>query len=294
MRRRAAAHRPTVPRPTASALAAVPGEAARLLALLAASLLALMLVACGGDASSAERRDELREPRIAAELGRPGAPAAEYPAGMPAAAEPGPAAPRTTPSAPPAASGDRPRVVFLGDSLTAGYGLAETEAWPARVAAALAAEGMPIQAINAGVSGDTSAGGLSRVDWILRSEPDVVVVELGPNDGLRGLPLDATEENLREIVRRIEAAGAEVLLAGLQIPPNYGPDYAGRFRDLYPRLAAELGVPLVPFLLEGVGGEPDLNLPDGIHPNAAGHRIVAENVLPHLEPLVAAAAEESR
>jgi acyl-CoA thioesterase-1 len=184
-------------------------------------------------------------------------------------------------------------VVFLGDSLTAGFGLGEGDAWPAKVTAALAAEGLPIRAVNAGISGDTSAGGLSRVDWILRLEPDVVVVELGPNDGLRGLPLEATEDNLREIVRRIEAAGAEVLLVGLRIPPNYGPDYSGRFHELYPRLAAELGVPLVPFLLEGVGGEPDLNLPDGIHPNAAGHRVVAETVLPHLRPLVAEAAEDA-
>jgi acyl-CoA thioesterase-1 len=205
-----------------------------------------------------------------------------------AADPPGPPGSARTP-----ASGELPRVVFLGDSLTAGLGLGEGDAWPAKVTAALAAEGLPIRAVNAGVSGDTSAGGLSRVDWILRLEPDVVVVELGPNDGLRGLPLEATEGNLREIVRRIEAAGARVLLVGMRIPPNYGPDYAGGFRDLYPRLAAELGVPLVPFLLEGVGGEPDLNLPDGIHPNAAGHRVVAETVLPHLRPLVAEAAEDA-
>lgn len=180
-----------------------------------------------------------------------------------------------------------PLVVFLGDSLTAGRGLAEEEAYPARVGERLAAEGLPARVVNAGVSGDTSAGGLARVDWVLRLDPDVVVVELGPNDGLRGLPLDATEDNLRRIVGRIRAAGVQVLLVGLQIPPNYGPDYAGRFRDLYPRLAEELNLPLVPFLLEGVGGEPDLNLPDGLHPNAEGHRRLAANVLPYLRPLVA-------
>jgi acyl-CoA thioesterase-1 len=177
-------------------------------------------------------------------------------------------------------------VVFLGDSLTAGYGLPEADAYPALIEAALAAEGRPVRVVNAGVSGDTSAGGLARLDWVLRLEPDVVVVELGPNDGLRGLPLEATEANLRRIVERARAAGARVLLVGMLIPPNYGPDYAGRFAAIYPRLATELAVPLVPFLLEGVGGEPDLNLPDGIHPNAVGHRVVAENVLPHLRPLV--------
>ena len=184
---------------------------------------------------------------------------------------------------------ERPLVVFLGDSLTAGFGLGEEEAYPALASAALAAEGRPVRVVNAGVSGDTSAGGLARLDWVLRLAPDVVVVELGPNDGLRGLSLAATEANLREIVERSRAAGARVLLAGMLIPPNYGPDYAGRFAAIYPRLAAELDVPLVPFLLEGVGGEPDLNLADGIHPNAAGHRRLAENVLPHLRPLVAGA-----
>jgi acyl-CoA thioesterase-1 len=187
------------------------------------------------------------------------------------------------------AAEERPLVVFLGDSLTAGFGLGEEQAYPALAGAALAAEGRPVRVVNAGVSGDTSAGGLARLDWVLRLAPDAVVVELGPNDGLRGLALDATEANLREIVERSRAAGARVLLAGMLIPPNYGPDYAGRFAAIYPRLAAELDVPLVPFLLEGVGGEPDLNLADGIHPNAAGHRRLAENVLPHLRPLVAAA-----
>jgi acyl-CoA thioesterase-1 len=198
------------------------------------------------------------------------------------AAEPTPG-PRTT------AAGARPLVVFLGDSLTAGYGLPEADAYPALIEAALAAEGRPVRVVNAGVSGDTSAGGLARLDWVLRLEPDVVVVELGPNDGLRGLPLEATEANLRRIVERSRAAGARVLLAGMLIPPNYGPDYAGRFAAIYPRLAAELDVPLVPFLLEGVGGELDLNLADGIHPNAAGHRRLADNVMPHLRPLVVGA-----
>jgi acyl-CoA thioesterase-1 len=194
--------------------------------------------------------------------------------------------PGKTPAAGGTASAEPPRVVFLGDSLTAGLGLGEEQAFPAVVGRELAAAGRPIRVVNAGVSGDTSAGGLARLDWILRQQPDVVVVELGPNDGLRGLPLAMTEDNLRRIVERSLGAGARVLLVGMQIPPNYGADYAGAFHDLYPRLAAELDVPLVPFLLEGVGGEPDLNLPDGIHPNAEGHRRAAANVLPHLRAVL--------
>ncbi len=181
---------------------------------------------------------------------------------------------------------ERPLVLFLGDSLTAGYGLNEDQAFPARVAALLEGVGRPIRVVNAGVSGDTSAGGLSRVDWLLRQQPDVVVVELGANDGLRGLPVEATEANLRVILERILATGARILLVGMQLPPNYGPDYTARFRDLFPRLAAELEVALLPFLLEGVAAEPPQNLPDGLHPNAEGHRRVAETVLNYLEPLL--------
>lgn len=180
----------------------------------------------------------------------------------------------------------RPLVVFLGDSLTAGYGLSEEEAFPARVGELLAEEGLPVRVVNAGVSGDTTAGGLARLDWLLRQKPDVLVVGLGGNDGLRGLSPEMTEENLRQIVERAKQAGAEVLLLGLQLPPNYGADYTAAFREIYPRLAQELGVPLVPFLLAGVGGEPELNLPDGLHPNAEGQRIVAGNVLPYLRELV--------
>jgi acyl-CoA thioesterase-1 len=182
-----------------------------------------------------------------------------------------------------------PTVVFLGDSLTAGYQLAEGQAWPALVAERLAAEGLELRAVNAGVSGDTSAGGLARLDWVLRAEPDVVVVELGANDALRGQDLASTEANLRAIVERLRAADVAVLLVGLEIPPNYGPDYARRFSALFPRLAAEYELPLVPFLLDRVAGERSLNLADGIHPNAEGHRLVAETVTPHLRPLVAAA-----
>ena len=193
------------------------------------------------------------------------------------------------PAAPgaPAAAGP-PVVVFLGDSLTAGFGLAADEAFPALVAASLAARGTPIRAINAGVSGDTTAGGLRRLDWALRSRPQLVVVALGANDGLRGQPLEAIEANLRAIVERCRAAGAKVLLAGMLMPPNYGGAYASGFAAIYPRLAKELGLPLVPFLLEGVAGRPELNQADGIHPTAEGQRIVARQLEPYLAELLGA------
>jgi len=196
------------------------------------------------------------------------------------AARPGAARPAAEPDA-------RPLVVFLGDSLTAGLGLDEEQAFPARIAELLRAEGTPVRVVNAGVSGDTTAGGLRRLDWLLRQEPDVLVVGLGANDGLRALATEATEENLREIIVRARTAGTAVLLAGMRVPPNYGPDYAAGFAAIYPRLAEELGVPLVPFLLEGVAAVPELNQADGIHPNAAGQRRVAETVLAHLRPLIA-------
>jgi len=184
------------------------------------------------------------------------------------------------PAPPPAPSG--PLVVFLGDSLTAGYGLGGEQAYPALVEKRLKEQGVPVHVLNAGVSGDTTAGGLARLDWLLSQKPDVVVVGLGGNDGLRGLPLEQAEKNLREIVRRSKGAGARVLLLGMQIPPNYGPEYASGFADMYPRIAKEMDVPLVPFLLAGVGGEAGLNQADGIHPTAAGQEKVADLVTPYV------------
>ncbi len=181
-------------------------------------------------------------------------------------------------------------MVFLGDSLTAGLGLAEEQAFPALVRERLVEDGIPVRVVNAGVSGDTSAGGVRRLEWVLRQKPDVVVVGLGANDGLRGLSLESTEANLEDIVRRAKGAGARVVVLGMKIPPNYGPEYATGFEAIYPRVARELEVPLVPFLLEGVGGEAELNLGDGIHPNAEGHRRVAENVLPLVREALAETA----
>lgn len=201
-------------------------------------------------------------------------------------------APDPTPPPVPAASASppaedvRPLVVFLGDSLTAGLGLGESQAFPARVAARLREAGHALRVVNAGVSGDTTAGGLERLDWLLRQEPDVLVVALGANDGLRGLPLEMSEANLRQIIERARAAGARVLLAGMLIPPNYGPDYAESFAALFPRLAAELDVPLIPFLLADVAAVPELNLADGIHPNAAGQEKVAATVAPYVARLL--------
>ena len=180
---------------------------------------------------------------------------------------------------------ETPVVVFLGDSLTAGYGLGEEMAFPAHVGELLGSSGRPVRVVNAGVSGDTTAGGLARLDWLLRLEPAVVVIGLGGNDGLRGLDLTMTASNLRQIVERARTSGAAVLLLGMRMPPNYG-SYAVDFEAIYPRLADELGVALVPFLLEGVGGDPELNLPDGIHPNAVGQRLVAENVVQAVRDLL--------
>jgi len=207
---------------------------------------------------------------------------AEGPAPTVAAPVPNPAPPAAAPAATSA-----PLVVFLGDSLTAGLGLAETEAYPARVEAGMRQAGTPIRALNAGISGDTSAGGLRRVDWLLTQHPAVVVVGLGGNDGLRGLPVDEMEQNLRQIVERCQKAGARVVLLGMKIPPNYGPDYTDRFAAVYPELARELNVPLVPFLLEGVGGIEKLNQADGIHPTAEGQKKAADNVLPALQEVLA-------
>ena len=178
-------------------------------------------------------------------------------------------------------------VVAFGDSLTAGFGVAVEEAWPALLQARLEREGYPYRVVNAGVSGDTTAGGLRRVDWALKNRPDVVIVALGANDGLRGLPPPAMRDNLRGIVGRFQAAGVRVLLAGMRVPPNYGPEYSRGFVEVFGEVARQARVPLMPFLLDGVAADPRLNQADGIHPNAEGHRVLAERVWPFLVPLLA-------
>lgn len=181
--------------------------------------------------------------------------------------------------------GQDPVIVAFGDSLTAGFGVPRDDAYPARLEARLRAAGYPHRVVNAGVSGETTAGGLRRVDWALRLEPAIVILGLGANDGLRGQPVAHIEPNLEQLVRRFQAAGARVLLAGMRLPPNYGA-YAEEFHQMYVRVARKTGAALMPFLLEGVGGNPRLNQLDGIHPTAEGHRLIVERLWPHLEPLL--------
>ncbi|MEM1177571.1 MAG: arylesterase [Acidobacteriota bacterium] len=207
----------------------------------------------------------------------------------PPAPEPAPREPLPDPGEPP---GGDITVVFLGDSLTAGYGVDEDEGFPMRVERQLHEEGASVRVINGGVSGDTTAGGLRRLSWLLRQDPDILMVALGGNDGLRGLDLDDSEANLRLIIEQAQAADVRVLLAGMLMPPNYGEDYTERFAAIYPRLAEDYDVALIPFLLEGVAGDPELNQPDGIHPTADGQKIVSEVVLTHLRPLLSVAEEE--
>jgi acyl-CoA thioesterase-1 len=185
------------------------------------------------------------------------------------------------------AQGSERVVVVLGDSLTAGYGVAPEEAWPALVAARLKREGYPYRVVNAGVTGDTTAGGLRRVDWVMKNRPEVAVVALGANDGLRGLGTKEMEANLLAIVERLQAGGARVLVAGMEVPPNYGAAYTRAFREVFPDVAHRTGAALMGFLLDGVAADPRLNLADGIHPNAAGHRTIAERLWPHLVALLA-------
>ena len=186
----------------------------------------------------------------------------------------------------PPAGGDDRVIVVLGDSLTAGLGVDAEEAYPALLQTRLRREGFAYRIVNAGVSGDTTAGAVRRLDWVLRAHPAIVVVALGANDGLRGLPVTAMRDNLVLIVTRLQASGARVLLAGMRLPPNYGEAYTREFAEAFRAVARQTSVPLVPFLLEGVAGDARLNQADGIHPNAAGQRVVAERLWPAIRPLL--------
>ena len=180
----------------------------------------------------------------------------------------------------------RPRIVFLGDSLTAGLGLAAEESVPALIQQRLDNEGYDYRVVNAGVSGDTSAGGLSRLDWSLDGDVRVLVIELGANDGLRGLPVAALKRNLGEIISRARQRGITVLLTGMEAPPNYGEAYTSEFRGVYRDLAREHDVTFMPFFLEGVAGIDALNQRDGIHPNPDGARLIERKIWASLEPLL--------
>ncbi|MGA9270932.1 MAG: arylesterase [Lutimonas sp.] len=179
-------------------------------------------------------------------------------------------------------------IVFFGNSLTAGYGLDPREAFPALIQDKLDSLGLKYSVINAGLSGETTSGGDARVDWVLNQKPDIFVLELGANDGLRGIPLEETRANLQSIIDKVRKKNAEVeiVLAGMQIPPNMGPEYTSEFRTIFPDLAESNDIALIPFLLDGVAGNPDLNQRDGIHPTVEGQIIVASNVWSVLQPLL--------
>jgi acyl-CoA thioesterase-1 len=179
----------------------------------------------------------------------------------------------------------RPRIVVLGDSLTAGQGLAANQAYPALLQQRFDSAGLDYDIVNAGVSGDTSAGGLRRMDWALEGDVRVLIVGLGGNDGLRGLPVEELRRNLAGIIERAQARGVSVLLAGMEAPPNLGPEYTRAFRAVYADLARQYDVELLPFLLDGVAGVQSLNQSDGIHPNAEGARLVADQVWAAVRPL---------
>ena len=210
-----------------------------------------------------------------APAGEPPAPAAHEQSAAPA-----------PPAAPPAAVAARPRIVVLGDSLTAGLGLSPQESYPTLLQQKLDAGGFHYDVVNAGVSGDTSAGGLSRLDWALEGDVRVLIVALGGNDALRALPPDELKQNLSHIIERAQARHIRVLLAGMEAPPNFGRDYIVTFHQVYPALARQYQIPLVPFLLDGVAANPALNQRDGIHPTAEGARLVADTVWTALKPLV--------
>jgi acyl-CoA thioesterase-1 len=183
---------------------------------------------------------------------------------------------------------NRPVVVVLGDSLAAGYGLDPSESFPALLQKKIETAGLKFTVVNAGVSGDTTSGGLRRIDWLLKRRVDVLVLELGGNDGLRGIPVGVTKTNLQAIIDRTKQKfpRAQIVIAGMQMPPNMGADYTAEFAKLFPDLAKANNAALVPFLLEGVGGKPELNLPDMIHPTAEGQKIVASNVWTVLKPVL--------
>jgi acyl-CoA thioesterase I len=206
------------------------------------------------------------------------------------------AVPRSDGGNAPAAGAERRTVLFVGTSLTAGYGVGEDVAYPARIQAKIDSAGLPFTVVNAGISGETSAGGLARLDWMLQQPIDVLVLELGANDGLRGYDVGALRANLDTILTRTRARypDAELVITGMEAPPNLGARYTERFRDTFRDLAEKHDAALVPFLLEGVAGEAELNQEDRIHPTAEGHAVIAANVWEVLRPVLERAAAITR
>jgi acyl-CoA thioesterase I len=240
---------------------------------LASFLVGALLVFAAGCGPHEERGDG---PRAAARAG----------AGADRSSEPTAA----VQSGKPSNHSDASRIVILGDSLTAGLGLPVQQSYPSLLQQRLNTEGLNFEVVNAGVSGDTSAGGLSRLDWALEGDVRVLIVALGGNDGLRGLPVEQLKANLAQIIERAQARGSRVILAGMEAPPNYGREYIVAFHKVYPALAREYQVAFVPFLLQDVAGSQMLNQADGIHPTAEGARIVADHVWAVLKPVL----DESR
>ncbi len=190
-----------------------------------------------------------------------------------------------------ALTADEPKVIlFLGNSLSAGFGVDPSQAFPALIQKKIDEQKLAYKVINAGLSGETSAGGLRRIDWLLKQKVDILVLELGGNDGLRGISVETMRSNLQGIIDRARAKypDIKIVIAGMQAPPNLGAEYTSAFKSVFPELAKKNRALLVPFLLEGVGGNPKLNLPDGIHPTPEGHRIIAETVWKVLEPILTA------
>ncbi|MFZ5876420.1 MAG: arylesterase [Nitrospirota bacterium] len=179
-----------------------------------------------------------------------------------------------------------PTIVAFGDSLTAGFGVPSEDAYPSRLERRLREEGYAYRVVNAGVSGETTAGGLRRVDWVLKSRPSLVILELGANDGLRGLSPEQTRENLARIIEGLRDAGVTVILAGMRVPPNYGDEYARAFEAVFPALATRYQLPLIPFFLDGVATDPALNQADGLHPTSDGYRVIVERIWPRIRPLL--------
>jgi len=231
----------------------------QMMKLWIAALLAMTVAAC---APRGDERDAASRP-------------AQNAAAVEAAAAPKPAA-------------SRPRIAVLGDSLTAGLGIPKEASYPSLLQERVDADGLDYAVVNAGVSGYTSAGGLARLDWALDGDVRILIVALGGNDALRGLPAAELQQNLAQIIERAQARGITVILAGMEAPPNYGRDYIVSFHKVYPALARQYHVALVPFLLQGVAGDEALNQKDGIHPTVAGARIVADNVWAILKPIAEA------
>ena len=179
-----------------------------------------------------------------------------------------------------------PVILAFGNSLTAGYAVSNAESYPSRLQKIIRDNGYPHQVINGGVSGDTTAGGLRRISWLMKQNPKFVILELGANDGLRGQPISEMESNLAKIIEICRSQHAQILLAGMQIPPNYGEEYTSDFKKVYPRLSKRYQIPLIPFFLEGVAGKRQLTQPDGLHPLAPGYVIVAQTVWNYLEPIL--------